>query len=152
MSASKIIHIHGNNDRTIPLKNVKCDHVIDRGSHMMTLTKGNEISRLLNEILKKNSTYRPAMNKKINKKRLTKIDMERWRFVLYTDEDGDWFGDFSYAPKSWIDLSMLIQLTPEEKQQASNNRDFLIQLSEEIRNNFRNFFPRSEDRKKYIIE
>ncbi len=50
-NSKDIIHIHGNMDRTIPIKNIKYDHLIDKGSHMMTLTKANELSLLLTEIL-----------------------------------------------------------------------------------------------------
>ncbi len=44
-----IVHIHGDNDHTLPVKNVKCDYLIIDGSHMMTLTRGEEISRLIRE-------------------------------------------------------------------------------------------------------
>ena len=43
----KIVHIHGNNDHTIPIKNVKYNFLIDGGSHMMTLTRSQEINDLL---------------------------------------------------------------------------------------------------------
>ena len=43
-----IFHIHGNNDHTIPVKNVKYDHVVSNGSHMMALTKGEAISKIIN--------------------------------------------------------------------------------------------------------
>jgi len=46
-----IIHIHGDNDDTLPHKNVKYDYLIEDGSHMMVLTRGEEISNLLNQIL-----------------------------------------------------------------------------------------------------
>ena len=46
-----IIHIHGDNDHTIPLRNVEADYIIKGGSHMMILTRGAEISELLNKIL-----------------------------------------------------------------------------------------------------
>jgi len=49
----KIVHIHGTNDHTIPIRNVKNpDYVIENGSHMMTLTKAKEISVILNKELK----------------------------------------------------------------------------------------------------
>lgn len=48
---NKIIHIHGENDHTIPVKNVKYDYLIKDGSHMMVLTRGEEISVLINKIL-----------------------------------------------------------------------------------------------------
>jgi pimeloyl-ACP methyl ester carboxylesterase len=49
-----IVHIHGTNDHTIPIRNVKFDYEINGGSHMMTLTRGDEISSLLNTIILKN--------------------------------------------------------------------------------------------------
>jgi pimeloyl-ACP methyl ester carboxylesterase len=52
--SEKIVHIHGNNDHTIPLKNVQADFIIENGSHMMMFTRGKEISTLINEILIKN--------------------------------------------------------------------------------------------------
>lgn len=47
----KIIHIHGNKDKTLPLKLVKADYVIENGSHMMTLTRGKALSALIEKIL-----------------------------------------------------------------------------------------------------
>ncbi|HET6989806.1 MAG TPA: alpha/beta hydrolase [Bacteroidia bacterium] len=48
---SNIIHIHGTNDHTIPIRNVKADYTIENGSHMMTLTRGDEINKLIESIL-----------------------------------------------------------------------------------------------------
>jgi pimeloyl-ACP methyl ester carboxylesterase len=47
----RIIHIHGSNDHTLPISNVRADHIIQNGSHMMVLTRPNEISELLTRIL-----------------------------------------------------------------------------------------------------
>jgi len=44
-----IIHIHGDNDKTLPIDNVDYNYLIPEGSHMITLTRPDE----LNEILKK---------------------------------------------------------------------------------------------------
>lgn len=45
---SKIIHIHGNNDHTIPAGNLKnITIIVENGSHMMTLTRGEEICRII---------------------------------------------------------------------------------------------------------
>jgi len=49
--SDKIIHIHGDNDKTIPHRNVKYDYLIENGSHMMTLTRGEEISSLVIKLL-----------------------------------------------------------------------------------------------------
>ncbi|MEX2589476.1 MAG: hypothetical protein WD334_04665 [Chitinophagales bacterium] len=46
-----IIHIHGNKDNVIPVKNVNYNYLIEGGSHMMTLTRGKEISNLINKLL-----------------------------------------------------------------------------------------------------
>ncbi len=49
--SDKIIHIHGTNDHTLPLKHIKVDYTIKNGSHMMALTKGEEINELIMQIL-----------------------------------------------------------------------------------------------------
>ncbi|MFV0592443.1 MAG: YqiA/YcfP family alpha/beta fold hydrolase [Draconibacterium sp.] len=48
----KIIHIHGDNDHTIPARNVTCDFLVEDGSHMMVLTQSELISDILNYILR----------------------------------------------------------------------------------------------------
>lgn len=48
---NKIIHIHGTNDHTLPYRKVKANYKVNKGSHMMTLTKGQEINLLINKIL-----------------------------------------------------------------------------------------------------
>lgn len=48
-----IIHIHGTEDHTLPIKNVDPDYIIEGGSHMMTLTRADEINQLILEILSK---------------------------------------------------------------------------------------------------
>ncbi len=49
-----IVHIHGDADNTIPIENVAYDYLVEEGSHMMVLTRGEEISRIIYEILKGN--------------------------------------------------------------------------------------------------
>ena len=46
-----IVHIHGTSDHTIPLRNVHSDIIINKGSHMMTYTRADEISSLINDML-----------------------------------------------------------------------------------------------------
>lgn len=41
------IHIHGDKDRIIPIKNVKADYVIPGGGHLMTLNKAAEIGQII---------------------------------------------------------------------------------------------------------
>lgn len=52
-NSKEIIHIHGNKDHTIPIKNVDHDYLINKGSHMMTLTKPDEVNQILSKILEK---------------------------------------------------------------------------------------------------
>jgi pimeloyl-ACP methyl ester carboxylesterase len=40
-------HIHGDNDRIIPIKNVKTDFVIKKGGHFMTINKAKEIQDII---------------------------------------------------------------------------------------------------------
>ncbi len=47
-----IVHIHGDNDHTLPLKNINADIIVEDGSHMMTLTRANEMSAILVDVLK----------------------------------------------------------------------------------------------------
>jgi len=52
-NSNKIIHIHGTSDHTLPIKKINSpDHIVSKGSHMMTLTRAKEISEILNRILK----------------------------------------------------------------------------------------------------
>jgi pimeloyl-ACP methyl ester carboxylesterase len=47
-----VVHIHGSGDHTLPMRLVKPDHVIEGGSHMMVLTRGEEVSKLIGDILR----------------------------------------------------------------------------------------------------
>lgn len=42
-----IIHIHGDADRIIPVKNVRADYIVSGGGHFMTVNKAMEISQIL---------------------------------------------------------------------------------------------------------
>lgn len=46
-----IIHIHGSNDHTLPLRNITPSIIVQKGSHMMTLTRAEEINALIVENL-----------------------------------------------------------------------------------------------------
>jgi esterase/lipase len=53
-NASKNYKIHGKKDNTIPYrKRNTADYVIVKGSHMMCLTRGDEISEIINKIMLK---------------------------------------------------------------------------------------------------
>jgi hypothetical protein len=87
----------------------------------------------------------------VEKIELTEIDKEHWRFILYENSKKEWIGDFVYSPQSFIDLSMLIKLTNEEKEICRNDRTQLLKLADQIRSNHREFLSRSLDRKKYMF-
>lgn len=46
-----IFHIHGTNDHTVPGKNVDADVIIENGSHMMTLTRAEDVNKAIEKIL-----------------------------------------------------------------------------------------------------
>lgn len=46
-----IIHIHGTKDHTLPIRCVNAGYVIEKGSHMMALTRGEELNTLILSIL-----------------------------------------------------------------------------------------------------
>ncbi|MBA3683005.1 MAG: alpha/beta hydrolase [Bacteroidetes bacterium] len=49
-----IIHIHGTKDHTLPIRKTKPTIVVEKGSHMMTLTRAKEIEKIVNSILLQN--------------------------------------------------------------------------------------------------
>lgn len=48
---SDVIHIHGTKDHTLPIKNVEPTVIVEGGSHVMTMLRGEEISAILNEYI-----------------------------------------------------------------------------------------------------
>jgi hypothetical protein len=46
-----IIHIHGDKDHTLPHRKVRYDYLVENGTHMMVYIRGDEVSKLINEIL-----------------------------------------------------------------------------------------------------
>jgi len=83
--------------------------------------------------------------------KLTQIDKENWRFILYEDVYGNWFCSFPYSPQSAVDLSMVILLTNEEQKKAQSDRNYLINLSDNIRNKYLDFLKRAIDTDKLIF-
>lgn len=49
---TNVIHIHGNIDKIIPIRNVSVDFTIQNGSHLMTLNKSEEIQDIIYKICK----------------------------------------------------------------------------------------------------
>jgi hypothetical protein len=87
----------------------------------------------------------------MNKINLVQVDIENWLFTIYESKDGIWFGNFTYSPQSFIDLSMLIEFNESEKLNAQNDRQFLINLSFSIRNNYQNYLSKSLDKSNFIF-
>lgn len=50
---SNVFHIHGENDRMFPIKNIQPTHIIRNGTHIMILNKADEISLCIEQILLK---------------------------------------------------------------------------------------------------
>lgn len=44
-----IFHIHGSSDKVLPLTFVKCDAVIDKGGHLMTLNKVEQLNSIIRQ-------------------------------------------------------------------------------------------------------
>ena len=49
---SRIIHIHGDKDHTLPYRNIAYDYLVENGTHMMVYIRGDEVSELINKILR----------------------------------------------------------------------------------------------------
>lgn len=49
------VHIHGDMDRVIPIKNVKTDFIIKNGGHFMIINKSKEISVIIKDIISQNT-------------------------------------------------------------------------------------------------
>ncbi|MDX1372268.1 MAG: hypothetical protein R3321_07345 [Nitrososphaeraceae archaeon] len=50
-NSDRIVHIHGSNDHTIPVRNVDNNILVENGSHMMILTEGERLSMIINKVL-----------------------------------------------------------------------------------------------------
>lgn len=48
---SGVYHIHGTKDKIFPYRFVKATHSIEGGSHMMVVTRAEEVNRCINDIL-----------------------------------------------------------------------------------------------------
>jgi pimeloyl-ACP methyl ester carboxylesterase len=49
--SDKIVHVQGDKDHTIPIRNVQYDYLIEEGSHMMMITRAGEINQIIAYIL-----------------------------------------------------------------------------------------------------
>jgi pimeloyl-ACP methyl ester carboxylesterase len=49
--SDKIVHIHGEIDHTLLLKNIKANYIIEGGTHLMVYTRADEINPLVNKLL-----------------------------------------------------------------------------------------------------
>lgn len=46
-----IVHLHGSNDRMLPLKYTRPDFIIKGGGHLMIFNKADEVNKILNQVL-----------------------------------------------------------------------------------------------------
>ena len=83
---------------------------------------------------------------------LKEIDEENWKFTLYESQDSNWYVDVVYSPKSFVDLSMLIKLTEEEKKTVINSRENLIKLCDKIRDNYEDYLSQSINRENFEFD
>jgi hypothetical protein len=79
----------------------------------------------------------------LEKKKLFQVDIEHWRFTLYESENKELYASFPYSPMSFTDLEIFIKLTNEEEIKARNDRKFLIEVSEDVRDNYKEYFSRA---------
>lgn len=50
-ASKEIIHIHGENDHTLPISRISADFILNEGSHVMLLTRAEELSPVIREYL-----------------------------------------------------------------------------------------------------
>jgi pimeloyl-ACP methyl ester carboxylesterase len=48
---TSLYHIHGNKDKTFPIRKIRATHIIEGGGHFMVMNKAGEISGILQKIL-----------------------------------------------------------------------------------------------------
>ena len=46
-----VVHLHGSNDRMLPLRYTHPDYIIKDGGHLMIFNKADEVNKILNEVL-----------------------------------------------------------------------------------------------------
>ncbi len=49
--SDQVVHIHGDKDHTIPIKNVQYNYLVEDGSHMMMVTRAPEINLIIGKVL-----------------------------------------------------------------------------------------------------
>ena len=47
----ELFHIHGDNDKLFPIKNITPTHIVEGGGHFMIMNKAEEVSRFINLVL-----------------------------------------------------------------------------------------------------
>ena len=57
VSPEKIIRIHGDNDRVLPIINFKPDYLIKEGGHFMVVNRAGEISKIIDKEIRKIDNY-----------------------------------------------------------------------------------------------
>ena len=78
-------------------------------------------------------------------KKIIELDDRAWEYTLYEVDDSEWIVSFAYSPKSYVDASLTIRLTEEEKKKAQQDSEFLSKLSKRLRNKYKDYYPRALD-------
>lgn len=47
----RFYHIHGTHDRVLPIRHTKPTHTIEKGAHLMIMSRANDLNKILGEIL-----------------------------------------------------------------------------------------------------
>jgi hypothetical protein len=98
---------------------------------------------------KLNKTSRINNQGEMEKIILTEIDKENWQYVLYETFDKNWICDIVYSPLSFVDLSMLIQLDNDQKSKIHLDRNYLLELTTKIRDNYKDYLSTALDRNRF---
>lgn len=57
-----VYHIHGTHDKILPIRNIRANAVVDKGSHFMVYTRAAEVSRLIEEALRQSENTTQNQN------------------------------------------------------------------------------------------
>ena len=79
------------------------------------------------------------------------IDIENWRFCLYKAPNDDLYCDFPYSPVSYADFSMLLKLNPLEVDKIKADRNYLFEMSDHVRDNYKIFLQRALNEKDFLL-
>lgn len=83
--------------------------------------------------------------------KLKEIDRESWTFLLYEDENKNWYMDIMYKPRTGFEASMMLKLSNEEKQKIQPSHKLRVDFANEVSYHFRDYLSRSISLNLFII-